>query len=82
MRMKLSRNPKEWAAREVETAFAACKRRGGFAFWQQKRWWIEDQHSKKIYAVEDATPGCASGLDFRRVAAPLSRARSRRRRHR
>jgi hypothetical protein len=72
--MKISRDPKESAARRVEDAFAACKRRNGFAFWQGRRWWIEDSN-KKIYAVEEAAPGCASGLDFTRVAAPFGRAR-------
>jgi hypothetical protein len=60
-------NPTENAARIVERAFENCQDRRGRAFWQNNRWFVEDD-KRRVYAALDASPGCAgSNIDFTQV---------------
>jgi hypothetical protein len=65
---KLPIDPTERAAQRIEKAFETCRDRRGFAFWQDRRWWIEDG-KKRVWAVRTGMPGCvSSGLNFEVVS--------------
>lgn len=75
----LSRRPLEPAAVKIEDSFYRCTQRIGSAFWRSQRWWIEDD-GKRVWAVDDVTPGCAgSNLQFKRTQNELRAARRKRR---
>ena len=74
----LATNPMDYAAQKIKSAFEHCKDKRGFVFWQNKRWFVEDDR-KNIYAALDANPGCnKDGVDFTQVKSNLGAVKKRR----